>query len=154
MFWRTASGSRLTSYPATNARPALGLSSPHNMRMVVDLPAPFGPRNPNTSPLRTVRLSWSTATKSPKRLVSFSITTELGTTELDESEMARSIMAPRSPRNRIHKQVFDRRRNLLDGVDRHVCVGQPRRKLRNSACRIVNHYVHAVAGKHQARDSL
>ena len=37
--------------------------------MVVDLPAPFGPRNPNTSPRVTVRLRSSTATTWPNRLV-------------------------------------------------------------------------------------
>ena len=50
MFWRTASGSRATSYPATCARPEVGFSRPQSMRMVVDLPAPFGPRKPKTSP--------------------------------------------------------------------------------------------------------
>src|SRR5512139_3916586 len=35
--------------------------------MVVDLPAPFGPRKPKISPRRTVRLTRLTATKSPKR---------------------------------------------------------------------------------------
>ena len=39
-------GSRATSYPATRAVPAVGLSSVHRIRTTVDLPAPFGPRNP------------------------------------------------------------------------------------------------------------
>ena len=38
--------------------------------MVVDLPAPFGPRNPSTSPCRTVRSTPATAAIGPKRLVS------------------------------------------------------------------------------------
>src|ERR1700744_2646500 len=41
--------------------------------MVVDLPAPFGPRNPMTSPLPTDRLKSATAVTGPKRLVSPSI---------------------------------------------------------------------------------
>src|SRR5215203_3110934 len=39
------------------------------MRIVVVLPAPFGPSRPNTSPWRTVRSSLSTAVKSPYFLV-------------------------------------------------------------------------------------
>ena len=37
--------------------------------IVVDLPAPFGPRKPRTSPLATRRLRSLTAVKGPKRLV-------------------------------------------------------------------------------------
>ena len=40
------------------------------IRMVDVLPAPFGPRNPNDSPLAMVKSTWSTATKSPKRFTS------------------------------------------------------------------------------------
>ena len=39
------------------------------MRIVVDLPAPFGPRNPVTRPGRAVKLTWSTAVNSPYFLV-------------------------------------------------------------------------------------
>src|SRR6478752_425501 len=39
------------------------------IRIVVDLPAPFGPRNPVTTPGRTVKLRRSTATFDPYRLV-------------------------------------------------------------------------------------
>ena len=38
------------------------------MRMVVDLPAPFGPRKPSTSPRRSSKLTPSTATTGPKPL--------------------------------------------------------------------------------------
>jgi hypothetical protein len=38
--------------------------------MVVDLPAPLGPRNPKNCPASTRRLTLSTAVKSPKRRVS------------------------------------------------------------------------------------
>ena len=40
------------------------------MRIVDDLPAPFGPRKPNASPGATSKSISSTATKSPNRLVS------------------------------------------------------------------------------------
>ncbi|CAB4836800.1 unannotated protein [freshwater metagenome] len=35
------------------------------MRIVVDLPAPFGPKNPVTHPSRTVKLNESTASVDP-----------------------------------------------------------------------------------------
>ena len=38
--------------------------------MVVDLPAPFGPRNPNVSPAATSKSMPRTASTSPYRLVS------------------------------------------------------------------------------------
>ena len=48
------------------------------MRMVVDLPAPFGPRKPSTSPRSTVNETSFTATFGPKAFVRFStVITEL-----------------------------------------------------------------------------
>ncbi len=35
------------------------------MRIVVDFPAPLGPRKPVTRPGSAVKLTWSTAVKSP-----------------------------------------------------------------------------------------
>src|SRR4051812_9279651 len=66
----TASGSRVTSTPPTIALPDVGSSKPHNIRMVVDLPAPLLPRKPKISPRRTSKLTWSTATNWPNRRVS------------------------------------------------------------------------------------
>ena len=43
---------------------------PANIRIVVDLPAPLGPRKPSTSPRDTLNEMSSTAVKAPKRLVS------------------------------------------------------------------------------------
>ena len=51
--------------PATVTVPAVGLSRPMIMRMVVDLPAPLGPRNPVTVPGSTVKEMLSTASLSP-----------------------------------------------------------------------------------------
>ena len=51
--------------PPTVTDPAVGRSSPRIIRMVVVLPAPFGPRKPVTRPGRTVKLRLSTATLSP-----------------------------------------------------------------------------------------
>ena len=75
MLRRTASGSCATSKPATRPRPEVGVSSPHSIRMVVDFPAPFGPRKPKISPLGTFSETWSTATKSPNVFTRSSIST-------------------------------------------------------------------------------
>ena len=40
-----------------------------SIRIVVVFPAPFRPRNPYSVPFGIRRLTWSTATKSPKRRV-------------------------------------------------------------------------------------
>src|SRR5664280_449567 len=69
---RTPLGSRTMSKPLTRADPEVGGTSVVNIRISVDLPAPFGPSKPNTSPCSTEKLKASTATKSPKRLVRFS----------------------------------------------------------------------------------
>jgi hypothetical protein len=45
--------------------PLVGRSRPTIMRIVVDLPAPFGPRKPVTWPGRTVKLMPSTAVFRP-----------------------------------------------------------------------------------------
>src|SRR3954451_4556882 len=55
MLRRTWTASVATSYPATRAVPAVGLSSVTSIRNVVVLPAPLGPRNPTTSPSATSR---------------------------------------------------------------------------------------------------
>ena len=47
-----------------------GCPGPSIIRIVVDLPAPFGPRKPVTTPGRTVKVRSSTAVLSPYRLVS------------------------------------------------------------------------------------
>ena len=65
MFRRTASRSVTTSCPATAARPAVGLASVHKILIVVDFPAPFGPRKPNVSPAATSKSMPRTASISP-----------------------------------------------------------------------------------------
>jgi len=50
------------------ALPASAASRPRMTRMVVDLPAPFGPTNPVTSPGATVNVIPSRACVGPKRL--------------------------------------------------------------------------------------
>ena len=60
------------------AVPAVGIMNPASMRMVVDLPAPFGPRKPSTSPRDTLNETSSTAVKLPNRLVSPAISISTG----------------------------------------------------------------------------
>jgi hypothetical protein len=55
--------------PATIADPELGAISVPSVRTVVVLPAPFGPRNPNTSPLATLNETSDTAVRPSKTLV-------------------------------------------------------------------------------------
>src|SRR5450755_3716191 len=62
---RTPSGSRETSRPATRALPDVGLRSVQRTEIVVDLPAPLGPRNPKISPRRTARSMPRTASTVP-----------------------------------------------------------------------------------------
>src|SRR6266850_3563844 len=67
-----SSGACARSWPLIVIRPLVGLSRPAMMRMVVVLPAPFGPRKPWISPGSTERLTPSTAVKEPYFLTSAS----------------------------------------------------------------------------------
>ena len=58
------------SWPQTTAVPDVGVRKPVIIFMVVDLPAPFGPRKPRTSPFATEKEMSSTARIGPKCLVS------------------------------------------------------------------------------------
>src|SRR5438477_11372178 len=75
MLRRTSSPSLVTSYPATVAGPPVGRASVHSILMVVDFPAPFGPRNPKVSPRATSNDTPATASISPYRLLRFSTVT-------------------------------------------------------------------------------
>src|SRR5258706_1704599 len=62
------------SIPSNCMRPEVGASSPVSILIVVDLPAPLGPRKPKNCPAVTRRSTLSTAVSAPKRRVSFSVT--------------------------------------------------------------------------------
>src|ERR671919_2392983 len=51
------------------ARPSVGVARPRSICMVVDLPAPLGPRKPVTRPGLTLKVRSSTTVASPYRLV-------------------------------------------------------------------------------------
>jgi hypothetical protein len=53
------------SCPAIRMVPEVGWMMPQSDRRVVVLPAPLGPTSPRTSPLRTSKVSDSTATTEP-----------------------------------------------------------------------------------------
>src|SRR5690242_16218896 len=64
-FSRAAIGSSAMSWPAMRTRPELAPRKPARMRSVVLFPAPFGPRNPTTSPLSTRNDTSLTASNGP-----------------------------------------------------------------------------------------
>src|SRR6478736_5510675 len=68
-----SSGESSTSKPPTVTLPSVGGMKPVIIRMVVDLPAPFGPRKPSTSPRSTVNEIPSTARFAPKDFTRLSI---------------------------------------------------------------------------------
>src|SRR6266436_9365181 len=118
MLLLTSSGCVATSKPATVARPDVGGSRPHRIRMVVGLPAPLGPRNPKISPCLTSREILFTATKSPKRLVRFSIRTA-GPFALGSTRHLR-------PPDQGNEHVFERRRDgmIADRRQLHELLGR------------------------------
>ena len=71
MHWRTSLASRTTSKPLMRAMPERRQTSVVSMRISVDLPAPFGPSRPNTSPCSTLKLSPVDGAEVPKYLVRF-----------------------------------------------------------------------------------
>src|ERR1041385_746440 len=64
-----ASGADCTSWPQTRTVPEVGARKPVIIFMVVDLPAPLGPRKPSTSPRLTENETLSTARIGPNLLV-------------------------------------------------------------------------------------
>ena len=56
-------GLRHISIPNNSTRPSVGRKKPASIFIVVDFPAPLGPRKPNTSPAATEKLRLSTDTK-------------------------------------------------------------------------------------------
>src|SRR5207247_1719766 len=65
---RASIGGSTISKPPTETLPSVGGMNPVIIRMVVDLPAPFGPRKPNTSPRSIENEIPSTARLAPKAL--------------------------------------------------------------------------------------
>src|SRR5713226_10580323 len=77
-------------------RPAVGASKPVSILMVVDLPAPLGPRKPKNWPGATLRFTSSTATRSPKRRVRFSV--EMAGETINFPTLAQQLKPPAEAR--------------------------------------------------------
>src|ERR1043165_5678110 len=69
MRFLTSIGCSITSYPATFAVPLVGGKKQVKTRIVVVLPAPFGPRKPTICPFSTSKEILSTAILRAYRLV-------------------------------------------------------------------------------------
>src|ERR1041384_4138841 len=78
---RTESGCFAGSLPATEIAPAVGERSVVSIFIVVDFPAPLGPRNANRSPFSTEKEISSTAVNSPNFLLKL-LTMMISSTEL------------------------------------------------------------------------
>jgi len=66
--------------PSTNAWPEVGSMRQQSIRMVVVLPAPLGPRKPNTSPSFMVMERSSTATVLSNFRVSSTVSIQVSST--------------------------------------------------------------------------
>src|ERR1051325_9361430 len=66
---RTRRGDLRIECPPTEISPRSGWRKVTSIRIVVVLPAPFGPTKPKISPLSMVRLTLSTAIRLPNRLL-------------------------------------------------------------------------------------
>src|SRR5688500_9176912 len=69
MWSLTASASRTTCFPMTQASPPVGSITPVNSRIVVVLPAPSGPTRPKISPCPTSKVRSVTARIAPNDLL-------------------------------------------------------------------------------------
>src|SRR5581483_5655474 len=121
-------------------RPDVGGMKPVTMRMVVDLPAPFGPRKPSTSPRSTLNEMPSTARFAPKALTRFSILIISKGRDYRRNGGLKSPAFLRRGLNEIRPcRVFRARRNLCRrgfraGISReagpYYRAVRPRRRLR------------------------
>src|SRR5436190_6043827 len=94
------------SKPATRPDPSVAGRIPVSMRIVVDLPAPFGPRNPKICPARTRKVMWSTAVKDPNVRVRFSTSTDQSGME-SSRQLKKNVLDGRLHSTyRLHFDVF------------------------------------------------
>src|SRR5216684_2102579 len=133
------------SNPSTRPSPLVGVMMPHNMRMVVVLPEPFGPRKANTSPSRTSNDSRSTAVRSPYTLVrSCALTAEVMSIQC----LAEAVGA--QPEN--HQcQNFGPQHLDADALENDPAQDLQEVGQRNQQPDLANRVGHAFARKHEAR---
>src|SRR5581483_10486766 len=97
----TSTGCASRSRPRISMRPELGASNPVSILMVVDLPAPLGPRNPKNCPGATRKSTPSTAMSSPKRRVSACVQM-VGARVIQHPNLAQSARTNGSGPTRAH----------------------------------------------------
>src|SRR5690348_5770284 len=124
--WRlTSMDCEAKSRPSNSMRPEVGASKPVSIFIVVDFPAPLGPRKPKNWPGVTRRSMLSTAVNGPKRRVNFSV------------RMAVSCMESpfgRVPRGRTLARV--RRKRMRSADDRYAeCARKMSGRLFGGRCR-------------------
>src|SRR5664280_1453262 len=129
MLRRTANGSSNTSKPWTVADPAVGAIKQVRTRMVVDFPAPLGPRNPTTSPRATSKVTLSRARTEPNCFVSplALIMTSVVIRTPAKKVGARNRLVPRVPRNPGYARGAHPSDGLIPvnpGIDRHRSAAQ------------------------------
>src|SRR5690606_17910229 len=127
-----------TSSPPMRILPAVGVSSPAIMRSEVVLPQPEGPSRHTNSPSPISKLTSPTAVKSPKRLVTFSNSTDAMRLSLDaaeeaEAELPANAGTTRRGGQRIHERIGRQERDARGagfrierqerGRGRHVLAG-------------------------------
>src|SRR5690606_7163439 len=105
-----------TSSPPMRILPAVGVSSPAIMRSEVVLPQPEGPSRHTNSPSPISKLTLPTAVKSPKRLVTFSNSTDAMRLSLDAAEEAEAELPADEEIKRHDGQRIDER---IGGQERH-----------------------------------
>ncbi len=95
----SCSGAACSAYrlPLTSTDPDEGRSRPMIIRIVVDLPAPFGPRNPVTIPGSTVKDNASTASLLVVPLGQLACLDHLDLPSSDFISTMRSCLTPRFP---------------------------------------------------------
>src|ERR1035437_1161358 len=135
------SASLRMSKPATRPAPAVGVSRPQSMRMVVDLPAPFGPRKPKISPRRTANETPATALNAPKCFSRF-ITSTTFSAELTGSTRTGPLLL-----SGAHgaEDVLERRLDRADGEEFEAGGGDQFAGMRFGAGRVARGEVHPVA---------
>src|SRR5258706_1022006 len=113
----TFSGFFVTSIPMILADPSVGVSNPHNIRIVVVFPLPFGPRYPNTSPGCTVKETWSTAVKLPNFFVN----------PITSSGRIWSFIFNSFPFDQVNEHIFQCSGERDDVFHRYIFRFKPRR---------------------------
>src|SRR5438094_1412141 len=116
--------------PSSQPWPEVGVRRPSSSLTAVVLPAPLGPRKPNTSPRGTVIVRPARATVLPKRLVSSTVLTAVvpaaassGTAAAVSVFSASSAMSAEPNGERLLQVIGDFDRvGLLDGAGHRVDV--------------------------------